>query len=300
MPSAQGTDARALVKAAQRLLIHQDVETILDAVDQAAMTKEAAVAAAPCPGSKLRSGGKGRGLGRGGGKGPIGVPVGAKIDPDVERLPEALQDKAYQVKAKVPKPGFPKATALAAVIAGLLEKGAARKGNVRNPGAIAAAIGQTKFGAGRMQAIAAKGRKAAKVKVRDLLIKQAGKAIVILKHGNTMEKQAAVGFLRAIIPQLARLGAGAARLGGRALSGLGTAAGKVGLGGAGKTLGRAAKTVGGITGRGAGTRAAGLGTLLAGGGLLGGGVLGGAALRGGEAGQAAQAAALPLRESVAS
>lgn len=30
----------------------------------------------PCPGSKIRSGGKGRGLGRGQGKGPIGRPVG--------------------------------------------------------------------------------------------------------------------------------------------------------------------------------------------------------------------------------
>jgi len=28
----------------------------------------------PCPGSKIRSGGQGKGLGRGGGKGPIGVP----------------------------------------------------------------------------------------------------------------------------------------------------------------------------------------------------------------------------------
>ena len=30
----------------------------------------------PCPGSKIRSGGKGRGLGRGKGKGPIGRPIG--------------------------------------------------------------------------------------------------------------------------------------------------------------------------------------------------------------------------------
>lgn len=28
----------------------------------------------PCPGSKIRSGGKGKGLGKGGGKGPRGVP----------------------------------------------------------------------------------------------------------------------------------------------------------------------------------------------------------------------------------
>lgn len=28
----------------------------------------------PCPGSKIRSGGKGKGEGRGGGKGPIGEP----------------------------------------------------------------------------------------------------------------------------------------------------------------------------------------------------------------------------------
>ena len=32
----------------------------------------------PCPGSKIRSGGAGRGLGRGGGRGPMGVPVKKK------------------------------------------------------------------------------------------------------------------------------------------------------------------------------------------------------------------------------
>lgn len=32
----------------------------------------------PCPGSKIRSGGAGRGLGRGGGRGPIGIPVKRK------------------------------------------------------------------------------------------------------------------------------------------------------------------------------------------------------------------------------
>lgn len=32
----------------------------------------------PCPGSKIRSQGKGQGLGRGQGKGPIGVPLGEK------------------------------------------------------------------------------------------------------------------------------------------------------------------------------------------------------------------------------
>lgn len=30
----------------------------------------------PCPGSKIRSGGRGRGLGIGGGRGPIGRPTG--------------------------------------------------------------------------------------------------------------------------------------------------------------------------------------------------------------------------------
>ena len=32
----------------------------------------------PCPGSKIRSGGKGRGLGKGKGRGPIGKPVKSK------------------------------------------------------------------------------------------------------------------------------------------------------------------------------------------------------------------------------
>jgi len=32
----------------------------------------------PCPGGRIRSGGKGRGLGRGKTKGPIGIPIGKK------------------------------------------------------------------------------------------------------------------------------------------------------------------------------------------------------------------------------
>lgn len=36
------------------------------------------MASKPCPGSKIKSGGKGQGLGRGKGKGPIGRPQGAK------------------------------------------------------------------------------------------------------------------------------------------------------------------------------------------------------------------------------
>jgi len=38
------------------------------------------MAAAICPGSKIRSGGMGRGLGTGGGKGPIGSPVGRRTN----------------------------------------------------------------------------------------------------------------------------------------------------------------------------------------------------------------------------
>lgn len=38
------------------------------------------MAAAVCPGSKIRSGGMGRGLGTGGGKGPVGVPVRNKTN----------------------------------------------------------------------------------------------------------------------------------------------------------------------------------------------------------------------------
>ena len=32
----------------------------------------------PCPGSKIRSGGAGRGLGKGGGRGPISIPIKKK------------------------------------------------------------------------------------------------------------------------------------------------------------------------------------------------------------------------------
>jgi hypothetical protein len=35
--------------------------------------------AKPCPGSGIRSGGKGRKLGVGGGQGPLGVPIGDKF-----------------------------------------------------------------------------------------------------------------------------------------------------------------------------------------------------------------------------
>jgi hypothetical protein len=38
-------------------------------------------------------------------------PPGQKPDKDIERLPEKMQGKAYKVKKKVPKPGFPKASA---------------------------------------------------------------------------------------------------------------------------------------------------------------------------------------------
>jgi len=40
----------------------------------------------PCPGSKIRSGGKGRGEGYGKGKGPIGVPIGRKVISNWEQL----------------------------------------------------------------------------------------------------------------------------------------------------------------------------------------------------------------------
>jgi hypothetical protein len=39
----------------------------------------AATVAKPCPGSKIRSGGAGRGLGTGKGQGPLGVPIRDKF-----------------------------------------------------------------------------------------------------------------------------------------------------------------------------------------------------------------------------
>ena len=41
--------------------------------------------AKPCPGSKIRSGGAGRGLGLGQGGGPMGVPVGDKLEELLKR-----------------------------------------------------------------------------------------------------------------------------------------------------------------------------------------------------------------------
>lgn len=175
MHASETTDAQALVKAAQRLVLHQDIDALVDAVE-AAMAKDAA-----------------------------------------------------------------------------------RKGKKLKPG-------KKKF-----QGMAAKGRKSAEAVARDALIKQAGKAIVILKRGNAMEKAAAESWLKKIIPQLARFGSLVARGTGGALKGIGSGAGKIGLEGLGKQLGRAGTAVSGITGTGAGTRAAGLGALLAGTGLLGAG-----------------------------
>jgi len=41
--------------------------------------------AKPCPGSGIRSGGKGRKLGTGGGQGPLGTPVGDKLEDLLKR-----------------------------------------------------------------------------------------------------------------------------------------------------------------------------------------------------------------------
>ena len=47
------------------------------------------IAAAKCPGSKIKSKGKGRGAGTGKGEGPIGVPIGEKL----ERIKKESADK---------------------------------------------------------------------------------------------------------------------------------------------------------------------------------------------------------------
>jgi len=39
----------------------------------------------PCPGSGIRSGGKGRKLGTGRGQGPLGVPIGDKLEALLKR-----------------------------------------------------------------------------------------------------------------------------------------------------------------------------------------------------------------------
>ncbi|KKN57872.1 hypothetical protein LCGC14_0558050 [marine sediment metagenome] len=178
----------------------------------------------------------------GGGNPP---PPGQAADPDIETLPEALQGKAYKGKKKAPKPDFPKATALLAAANALLKK-SARKGKKFTPGSLKAAI------------------------VREQLIKEAGRSLVILKHGNATEKRAGLSILKAIIPLLGKLGGGAGKLLGRGLGAAGAAAGKVGLGGVSKGLGAAAKAI--PTSTGVGSRGAGLGALLAGGAGLGGSI----------------------------
>jgi len=52
----------------------------------------------PCPGSKIRSGGRGRGLGIGRGRGPIGVPIEEKL-----KALEAVKAKVKTAKKRKSK-----------------------------------------------------------------------------------------------------------------------------------------------------------------------------------------------------
>ena len=51
-----------------------------------------------CPGSKIKSDGKGRGLGRGKGKGPRGVPIGKKG----KQMPEVATEEKTERLANLP------------------------------------------------------------------------------------------------------------------------------------------------------------------------------------------------------
>jgi hypothetical protein len=78
-------------------LVEKHAEMALSGVDaaikKAALTRLLKkVAAANCPGGKLRSKGKGRGMGYGKGKGPVGVPVGEK-EPAAMALSKTSQVK---------------------------------------------------------------------------------------------------------------------------------------------------------------------------------------------------------------
>lgn len=179
MQCARSTDAQTIVKAARHLLIHEDVERILNATDGVTMTK---AAAAP-----------------------------------VRKAPAVKRHKA-------------------------------------------AAVANAAHG---------------------ILVKRAAQTIVVIKHGNMTEKQAAVGILAKLLPLLVRLGAGTSGVAGRALGGLGGVTGKIGgLGGVAGKLGRGASGMLGGAARAVpqtGRRAGGLGALLAGGGMAGGGAMAGRA-----------------------
>ena len=140
--------------------------------------------------------GRGLGLGKGKGPIGVPVKAkgeNSNGDPDIEKLPnEKMKEKAKQVKKKVPEPGFPKATAIineaiekAAEPKGQKVEAGSRKGGksepasgaapgeggrfsamksklskqkgVRDPGALAAAIGRSKYGKGKFQHMASKG-----------------------------------------------------------------------------------------------------------------------------------------------
>ena len=134
--------------------------------------------APPCPGSKLRSGGMGRGLGRGKGKGPVGVPVGAKFASLNAPLADAalmlLDKRAKKLTPGSLKGGKSEPASKAPAGEGGRFKAMKKKlgGKVRDPGAVAAAIGRAKFGKKKFQSMAAKGRKSSSI--WDNLQKQSG------------------------------------------------------------------------------------------------------------------------------
>ena len=121
----------------------------------------------PCPGSKIRSKGKGLGLGRGKGKGPIGVPVGEKKGEKGMPLSEKKTFKGGKNEpASKAKPG--EGGRFKALVKKLAESNLndaqfvdtlVKLAEVRDPGALAAAIGRKKYGKKKFQEMAAAGRK---------------------------------------------------------------------------------------------------------------------------------------------
>lgn len=174
-PVALSADvAKHVIKRAQQKALVRDAVKVLQGIRKTA-------AGATCPGGKIRSGGKGRGLGKGKGKGPIGVPIGAKAGASSGKLPESL--KAHLFGAKKKK-GEDKA-----------ESEDEKKASV-----LSRAVEMLKAGK------AAKAASPARA-----FVKAAAVALIAIKRGTKMQKQAAIGeLLRRLATKLGGKATGAA------------------------------------------------------------------------------------------
>ena len=131
---------------------------------------------ATCPGAKIRSGGKGRGLGLGMGRGPRGIPIGMKLSPGDSEPPKAPASDTTKKKGKGDDKDEKKASVLSRAVK-MLKAGKAAK--TASP--------------------------------KQAFVKAAAVAMITVKRGNKMQKQAAIGeLLRLLATKLGGKATGAA------------------------------------------------------------------------------------------